>query len=137
MRKTGSAKFHSRGRSDNFPFNSVRNTVLLVLGSVLIAIALLKISFVVVDRWGLDAFRWGGFAGFTLILFAYFVNASRRFIRTRRFWVVTAILLALHSAVFAAVLIHVQEWKAVWFMVMIFEFPVFLYIRDTFASPLR
>lgn len=45
----------------------------IAIGSVFIAIALF-----VGLRWGSDAFiRWGGLAGYTAILFGYFVTDSR------------------------------------------------------------
>lgn len=114
----------------------VRNSLLYALLSVLIAFAGLEITFGVEDKWGHDAFiRWGGLAGFTLGLFALFVRDSETFFGTWRFWVVTAVLLAGHLAAFAVILTHVEEWKLMWFMVMVIEYPVFLFLRTSFASP--
>lgn len=113
----------------------VRNLLLLVLLSVLITFIGLKITFVVEERWGHDAFvRWFGLAGFTLIMFALFVAKSEELLRKLRFWLLTSILLAGHLAAFAIVLTHVEEWKLMWFTVMAFEYPLFLFFRDKFVN---
>jgi peptidoglycan/LPS O-acetylase OafA/YrhL len=112
-----------------------RKYFLLLLLGALIALAGLKMAFVVEDRWGHDAFiRWFGLAAFTLGLFALFVSESQKLLRKRRFWVVTAILLAGHLAAFAIVLTHVEEWKLTWFMVMVIEYPLLLFLRNKFAG---
>jgi peptidoglycan/LPS O-acetylase OafA/YrhL len=104
---------------------------------VLTAFTLIEITFVVEDRWGHDAFiRWGGLTGFTLLLFGFLVGDSQKFLRKWWFWVMTAILLVGHLAVFAIVLTHVEEWKLTWFMVMAIEYPLFLFLRDKFVLPL-
>jgi hypothetical protein len=114
----------------------VRNFLLYALLCVLIAFAFIGITFVVEDRWGHDAFiRWGGLTGFSLGLFALFVGDSQKFLRKWRFWAVTAILLAVHLTAFAIILTHVREWKLTWFVVMVVEYPAFLFLRDAFASP--
>lgn len=115
----------------------VRNILLLFLLCVPLVFVFLKLVFIVEDRWGHDAFiRWGGLAGFTLGLFVLFVGDSEKFWRKWRFWVVTAVLLAAHLAAFAFVLTHVAEWKLTWFMVMVIEYPVFIFLRDKFVNPL-
>jgi len=94
----------------------------------------LRIAFAVQDKWGHDGFiRWDGLAGFTLGLFGLFVAESQKFLRKRRFWVVTGILLMGHLAVFAIVLTHVEEWKLGWFMLMVFEYPLFFFLRNNFV----
>lgn len=87
------------------------------------------------ERWGHDAFiRWGGFTGFTLALFGLLIGDSEKLLRTVRFWVVTAILLAGHLAIFWIVLTHVEEWQLTWFLVMIPEYPFFLVVRNRFVG---
>ena len=96
----------------------------------------MKFTFVIEDRRGHDAFiRWGGLAGFTLLLFGLFVAESEKFLRQWRFWGVIATLLMGHLAAFAIVLTHVDEWKLPWFMVILIEYPVFFFLRDIFVSP--
>jgi hypothetical protein len=108
-----------------------RDYFLLILLGALISFVGLKITFVVEDRWGHDAFvRWDGLAGFTLIMFGLFVAESEKFLRKWRFWVLVAILLIGHLTAFAIVLTHVQEWKLTWFMVMVIEYPLFLLLRN-------
>ena len=110
----------------------VRDYVLYVL----IAFAFLGTVFVVEGRWGHDAFiRWGGLAGSTSVLFGYFISESRDFFRERRFWILTALLLAGHLTAFFLVLTHVEEWKLMWFMVMVFEYPAFAYCRSRLQYP--
>ena len=100
-----------------------------------IAFAFLKIGFVIQDKWGHDAYiRWDGLSGFTLLLFGFFVSESLQFLRKWRFWVVTAILLAAHLAAYAVVLTHVEEWRLTWFMVMVIEYPLFLFLRDKLVN---
>ncbi|MHB1938323.1 MAG: hypothetical protein ACYCOR_17315 [Acidobacteriaceae bacterium] len=110
--------------------------VLCALFGVLIALAGIKITFVVEGTWGHDAFiRWGGLTVNTLGLFGFFVSESLQFLRKRRFWVLTAVLLAVHLAIFAIVLTHVEEWKLLWFMVIIIEYPFFVFLRARFVEP--
>jgi hypothetical protein len=106
---------------------------LIVLGA-LVFLVFLKIAFVVEDKWGHDAFiRWDGLAGFTLLLFGFFVCDSEKLLRKWRFWVMTAILMMGHLAAFAIVLTHVEEWRLSWFMVMVIEAPLFYFIRNKFV----
>ena len=126
----------SAARTNTRTRHRVRNALLFSLLCVVIAVVQLKIGFMVLDRWGDDGFiRWGGLAGFTLVLFGCFVGDSEKFLRERRFWVVTAVLLSAHLAAFAIILTHVAEWKLTWFMVMVIEYPVFLFFRDKFVLP--
>jgi hypothetical protein len=111
-----------------------RDYFLLILLGALIFLVFLRIAFAVQDKWGHDAFiRWEGLAGFTLGLFGLFVAESEKFLRIWRFWVVTAILLMGHLAAFAIVLTHIEEWRLSWFMVMVFEAPLFFFLRDKFV----
>jgi len=74
--------------------------------------------------------RWGGLALNTAILFGYFIADSRQFFRRWQFWALTAVLLSVHLAGFIVVLTHVAEWKLLWFMVILFEFPVLVFFRN-------
>lgn len=110
----------------------VRDYVLYIA----IAFAFLGAVFVVEGKWGHEAFiRWGGLTGFTAGLFGFFVKESREYFRERRFWMLTAVLLAVHLTAFAIVLTHVEEWKLMWFMVMIVEYPVFVFFRNRLPNP--
>jgi peptidoglycan/LPS O-acetylase OafA/YrhL len=116
---------------------SARNYLLLALLGALVFLVGLRVAFAVEDKWGHDAFiRWDGLAGFTLLLFGLFVAESEKFLRKWRFWVVIVVLLMGHLAAFVIVLTHVEEWKLSWFMVMVFEAPLFFFLRDKFVSPL-
>ncbi len=74
--------------------------------------------------------KWGGLAVDTAVLFVFFVNESRQFLKNRRFWLLTACLLIAHLAGWIVFLIHVGEWKLAWFTAMILELPVFLHWRS-------
>ena len=111
-----------------------RNLLICIL-SVLVVFALLKTMSVVEDRWGHDAsIRWVGLGWFTLAVFALFAAKSDGFINSGRFWSVTVVLLLVHLVAFVTLLSRVDEWKLPWFMVMVFEYPLFLAARDKFAS---
>ena len=98
---------------------------------ILIAIAFVAAIFIVEGRWGHEALiRWGGLVGYTAILFGYFINDSRQFFKNRSFWILTVALFFLHLGVFIAVLMHVTEWKLPWFMIVVFEVPVFILLRN-------
>jgi hypothetical protein len=110
--------------------NRVRDYVLYVA----IAFAFLAAVFAVESKWGHEAFiRWGGLIGFTSVLFGGFISESGQFLRRWQFWAVTALLLAVHLTAFAIVLTQVGEWKLMWFMVMVFEYPVLIFLRDRFS----
>ncbi|MGA7244054.1 MAG: hypothetical protein WBX19_12770 [Terracidiphilus sp.] len=77
-----------------------------------------------------DFIRWGGLVLYTTVIFGFFINDSRRFFCERRFWLLTASLLGMHVAVFLAILLHIDEWKLLWFNVMILELPPFWLLRN-------
>jgi len=77
-----------------------------------------------------DFIRWGGLVLYTTFIFGFFINDSRRFFRERRFWQLTTSLLAVHAATFLAILLRIDEWKLLWFNVMILELPPFMLLRN-------
>lgn len=112
-----------------------RKYLLFVLICIIVALVFLRIVFVIEDGWGHDAFiRWGGLSGFTLATFGLFIGDSQKFLRMQRFWVLVAVLLVGHLAIFAMVLTHVEEWKLSWFMVMVIEYPFFIVLRHKLVN---
>jgi hypothetical protein len=110
---------------------NIRNRVKDYLLCSVIVLAFLGTGLGVEIWLGRDAFiRWGGLAGFTAGLFGYFVNESRQYLRDRPFWQLTAVLLVVHLAAFVILLTHVGEWKLMWFIVMVVEYPVFINLRS-------
>ena len=97
-----------------------------------IAIAFALVFFAILSsKWSHEAFiRWGGLVFCTSCLFGYFVQESREFLRSRRFWKTTATLLAVHLLLFAAILTTAEAWRLPWFVVMAVEYPVLLFFRD-------
>jgi hypothetical protein len=109
----------------------VLTIVPLVLGTTIVGIVF---AFLVSD----DAYiRWGGLFVHTAVLFAYFINTSRQFLRSRRFWILTACLMFTHLVGWIVLLLHVGDWKLAWFTAMVLELPVFFYLRSrpNFVEP--
>jgi hypothetical protein len=77
-----------------------------------------------------DFIRWGGLVLYTTFIFGFFISDSRRFFRDKRFWLLTTFLLGIHVAVFLAILLRADEWRLLWFNVMIFELPPFVLLRN-------
>ena len=102
--------------------------------SVYIAIGLLVAAtawIVASTNLNLDVItRWGGLAANTALVYGYFIADSRSFFGQRAFWAVTSVALAVHLIIFAIVLTHVAQWKLLWFMVMLLEIPVLVFLRD-------
>ena len=103
---------------------------------ILISFALLGMVFVFEGHWGHDAFiKWGGLAGFTAALFGQFISDSRPYIKLKQFWLMTSILLIAHLMAFVTLLMHVREWRLMWFAVMIFEYPILILLRSRYLTP--
>jgi hypothetical protein len=114
----------------------IRKYLQLAFFGTLLFLLFVGTTYLIQHIWGDEAcIRWGGLIGFTLVLFGLFVADSETVIRTRRFWVLFGFLAAGHLAAFAVVLTKVREWKLPWFMVMAFEYLLFLLFRRLFVSP--
>jgi hypothetical protein len=88
---------------------------------------------------GREAFmKWGGLTFFTAAIFGIFIKHSPRYFRSRRFWLLTSLLLAAHLTAFAIILTHVETWRLTWFVVMVLELPVLVFLRNRLShSSLR
>jgi hypothetical protein len=119
---------------DNRPFNPNDLTARDVLLVVLIVICVMALLITYAVFAGGEAYvKWAGLALHTAILFVLFIKYSRSFLRMGSFWILTVILLFIHLSVFGVILLHVAQWKLVWFSAMAFEFPVFLFLRDRYS----
>ena len=79
----------------------------------------------------MPAVRWWGFAGETVILFGYMLRATRQYWRYRRFWVGYIAFLGLHSLGYIMVLMRVEEWPLMWFVIVGFgEWVALAYVLD-------
>jgi hypothetical protein len=78
---------------------------------------------------GEERVKWGGLTLGTAVIFGYFLHDSCKFLRKPRFWILTGSLLALHLLAWIALLIRVERWGLLWFNIMVFELPVFWYLR--------
>jgi hypothetical protein len=74
--------------------------------------------------------KWGGLGIGTAVLFWNFIVYSKSFVRRWSFWTMIVGLLLAHLAIFIVVLLNISEWKFIWFMVMLFEFPIFVFLRN-------
>ena len=80
--------------------------------------------------FGHDAYvKFGGLTATTAILFGYFLHCNRAFLRYVKFWKLAACLLSVHLCAWITLLLHVEKWGLLWFNVMIFELPIFWYLR--------
>jgi len=110
------------------PNNLKARDVLIIVPAVLFVSALFVAFAFLVSH---DTYiRWGGLGLDTAVLFTFFLYHSRQFLRKQRFWLLTASLLIVHLAAWAALLSQVDEWKLAWFTIMVLEVPVFFYLRD-------
>jgi hypothetical protein len=73
--------------------------------------------------------KWPGMVLSTAAIFGYFVHGSRKFLQEPRFWILVALLLAVHLFIWVSILIRVERWGLLWFNIMVFELPVFWYLR--------
>jgi len=75
-------------------------------------------------------FRWIDFGAFTALTFGYFVYGSRPLFKKSSFWVMTAVALVAHMAIFISLIMHIPEWKLIWNSVMFAEIPVLVFFRN-------
>jgi hypothetical protein len=107
---------------------------LLVLGLITSGIMVAALVGVLVgygeNHW-LPSWRWVGFVGFTVILFATAVGEFRRRWSDARLWLCLAGALAVHTAIYAGLLTAVTEWRVIWFAPLtIGEFFALAYVLD-------
>ncbi len=80
---------------------------------------------------GHDAYvKWGGLSLYTAGVFGFFLNSSKRYLRTLKFWKLTSLLLVAHLAGWIVLLTHLDRWGLLWFSPMVMELPIFWYLRD-------
>lgn len=102
--------------------------VLYIVISLAIAIVLFSVA-----RTGMNGdvlFRWIDFGAFTSLTFGYFVYGSRPLFKRWSFWVMTAVALVVHMAIFISLIMHIPEWKLLWNSVMFADIPVLIFFRD-------
>src|SRR5580658_8615896 len=79
--------------------------------------------------------RWLSLIFFSAILYGTFIALNRPLYRTSSFWALTAVLLALHSILFIAIVMKVEQWRPIWSAVMFFEAPLLDALKSRFVSP--
>jgi hypothetical protein len=106
----------------------IRDFVLYLAIGIAFIVAIVFVSH---RRFDHDAFiRWGGLAVNTVALYGYFVANSRLSLRKWSFWAMITIFLCIHLAAFGMLLVHVDEWKLTWFVVMALEYPLLAFSRN-------
>jgi len=98
--------------------------------AIIIALGFFLVAGCFVVLGGRGYVKWGGLTLSTAVLFGFFIHYSRKFLRRPRFWILTAVLLAMHLFVWISILIHIERWGLLWFNFMVFELPVFWYLRE-------
>jgi hypothetical protein len=78
--------------------------------------------------------RWGGLLLTVIVVFGLLALRSKESHRTRSFWILIAIFVALNLVVFGLILASVSEWKLPWFGIMLIEVPIFIMLRDRLQS---
>lgn len=99
-----------------------------VLAPIILGCSLLQVVLAIVI--GEQALRWAGLLVNTAIMFGYFTYDSREKHDDRTFWLLCLLLLSLHLMVFGFVISIANEWKPVWFMLMVPEFVIFVALRN-------
>jgi hypothetical protein len=69
--------------------------------------------------------KWGGLIGTSLILFGYAIRDVRMRNKPASFWVVLFLLLGVHLGLWSIVLLRVQQWRAMTFVLLFpIEYPL-------------
>jgi hypothetical protein len=108
---------------NNLTARDVAILVPVILGFFLLQVALAVLL-------GDQALRWGGLLVNSAILFAYFIQDSDEQRHSKAFWRLTSVLLITHFIFFGLIISRADEWKPVWFMVMVPELAFFVAIRN-------
>ena len=75
--------------------------------------------------------KWIGFAGETAMVFGYVLRGARRYWRKSRFWAGYLVFLTAHSVGFTIVLLRVDPFPLVWFILLGYaEFIALAYVLD-------
>jgi hypothetical protein len=113
----------------HFDPNNLSMRDVLIIAPIVLVVSAAFIAFAFLVS-GDTYIRWGGLGVNTAIIFAFFIYHSRKFLRARKFWFLTASLLTAHLVIWILLLSHIGEWKLAWFLIMVLEVPAFLYLRD-------
>lgn len=92
----------------------IRGLVLEVVIAATLVVALVVWGFSVPIGTPFPA-RWIGLIASTSITFGYALRWCRPYWHRARFWFAFTALLVLHTGIFVAVLLNVEEWRLVWF----------------------
>ncbi len=97
--------------------------------AIVIALGFIVIAGCIIVFGGEGHIKWLGLTFSTAVIFGYFVHDSRKFLRKPRFWILVALLLAVHLLIWVSILIRVERWGLLWFNIMVLELPVFWHLR--------
>ncbi len=75
--------------------------------------------------------KWGGLVLNTPVLFGFVIKQSRRYWRTKVYWIAIGSLLVVHTVVFWLILHNVHQWRLAWFLLMYpVELPFIIMVLD-------
>lgn len=82
------------------------------------------------DHW-LPPARWVGLALFTVFGFGTIASSFRQQWKDLRLWFYLSVLLAVHLAAYIVLLVSVEEWRPIWFLLIsLAEFPMVAHVMD-------
>jgi hypothetical protein len=74
--------------------------------------------------------RWTGLVGGTAVLFWNLVKRAEPSDRTRQFWLLFSVLLAIHCVALVLVMTRLPQFKPIWLIAMIAEYPLLMSARN-------
>ncbi|MBZ5676748.1 MAG: hypothetical protein LAP61_21110 [Acidobacteriia bacterium] len=98
--------------------NRIRDFVLYIAIGLLVGLLAMWLAFHS-DRSGSEVFKWPGLAVNTAIVFGYAIKFNRILWKRRSFWMTLFLLLFVHLFAFVIVLRLVDDFRPVWWIVIV------------------
>jgi hypothetical protein len=82
--------------------------------------------------------KWVEFAGFTAVLFGYWIAENSTHLKQRSFWMLTLLVLLIHVVGGTFALINLEWVKPMWFVIItVAELAMLMQLRTWFLRPLE
>jgi hypothetical protein len=98
--------------------NRIRDFFLYIAIGLLVGLLAMWLAFHS-SRSGSEVLKWSGLAVNTAIVFGYTIKFNRVLWKRRSFWVILFLLLCVHLFAFVIVLRLVDEFRPVWWIVIV------------------
>jgi uncharacterized membrane protein YccC len=98
--------------------NRIRDFFLYIAIGLIVGLLAMWLAFHS-SRSGSEVFKWPGLAVNTAIVFGYTIKSNRVLWKRRSFWVTFFLLLCAHLFAFVIVLRLVDEFRPVWWIVIV------------------